>query len=193
MLAGSLTSNGEPPFHNPLEQPATDSWNPPPQPQGAKGLRQVLLGAATMLLVVGLVWGGYSAYRYFAPYYGLGYITGRSGSVNDVAFTVTTARCGLDSIPDATAKPTKGQFCTVGLKATNNGEKSRYLSLSMFTVQLDTGSRSNPVSRLMSTLSLELEPGETRELELVYDVFDGVRMDNLKVQIGYETSNIPLR
>ncbi|HEX6076799.1 MAG TPA: DUF4352 domain-containing protein [Micromonosporaceae bacterium] len=164
-----------------------------PQPQRVRGLRQSVLGALVMLLIVGLAWGGYSAYRYFAPYYGLGYITGRSGSVEDVVFTVTEARCGLDDLPDADATPGKGQFCLVNVKATNNSSKSRYLSLSMFSVQLDTGSRANPASRVMIKRSLELEAGQTTDLYLIYDVFDGIRMDTLKVQIGYETSNIPLR
>jgi hypothetical protein len=166
---------------------------PDTEPQRGGGLRQSVVGALVMLLAVGLIWGGYVAYRYFAPYYGLGYITGRSGSVEDVVFTVTEARCGLDGVPGADMAPGRGQFCVLDITASNNSPKSRYLSLSMFSVQMDTGARANPASRVMSTLSLELESGETRDLKLVYDVFDGVRMDSLKVQIGYETSNIPLR
>jgi hypothetical protein len=163
------------------------------EPQRLRGLRQTLLGALAMLLLVGLAWGGYAAYRYFAPYYGLGYIVGRSGAVEDVVFTVTEARCGLDHVPQVAESPGKGQFCLVDVKAENNSPKSRYLSLSMFSVQLDTGSRANPASRVMSIRSLKLDAGEAKDLHLVYDVLDGVRMDSLKVQIGYETSNIPLR
>ncbi|HEX2418518.1 MAG TPA: DUF4352 domain-containing protein [Micromonosporaceae bacterium] len=181
---GAFPSGGYQPVH---------STPPQPDRQRLRGLRPTLQGALIMLLLVGLLWGGYAAYRYFAPYYGLGYITGRSGTVQDVVFTVTEARCGLDRVPQTDESPDKGQFCVVNVKATNNSPKSRYLSLSMFSMHLDTGSRANPVSRMMSTRSLELETGETRDLHLVYDILDGARMENLKVQIGYETSNIPLR
>ncbi|MGH3713247.1 MAG: DUF4352 domain-containing protein [Micromonosporaceae bacterium] len=145
-----------------------------------------------MLLVIGLGWGGYVAYRQFAPYYGLGYATGRTGTVSDVTFTVADARCGLDQPPDKPARSVKGQFCLVDLGAKNTSDKVRFVSLSMFSVQLDTGSRVSPSRTAMSSLSVRLNPGESHNLVLVYDVWSGVRMDNLKVQIGYETANIPL-
>lgn len=189
-------ASGQPPsfsgFSTTGYQPV-HSAPPDAGPQRGRGLRQSVLGALVMLLVIGLVWGGYAAYRYFAPYYGLGYVAGRSGSVEEVVFTVKEARCGLDAAPGKDMTPGRGQFCIVDVTVSNNSPKDRYLTLSMFSVQLDTGSRANPASRVMNTLSLELESGETRDLTLVYDVLDGVRMDSLKVQIGYETSNIPLR
>jgi hypothetical protein len=151
-----------------------------------------VLGALAMLLVIGLGWGGYYAYRQFAPYYGLGYATGSTGSVQDVNFTVTDARCGLQEPPSKKAKPVKGQFCVVEIGAVNTSDKVRYLTLAMFSVQLDTGSRANPTRTAMSELSVKLAPGESKDLELVYDVWNGSRMDNIKVQIGYETANIPL-
>lgn len=151
-----------------------------------------MIGAVAMLLVVGLGWGGYVGYRNFAPYYGLGYTTGRAGTVNDVTFTVAEARCGLDKPPTRQLKSVKGQFCLVTVSAVNNATKARFVSLTMFSVQLDTGSQIRPVSAAMSSLSVKMAPGETEELQLVYDVWDGIRMDSLKVQIGYESTNIPL-
>ncbi|MGH3647855.1 MAG: DUF4352 domain-containing protein [Micromonosporaceae bacterium] len=145
-----------------------------------------------MLLVVGLGWGGYIGYRKFAPYYGLGYAIGRTGTVNDVTFTVTDARCGLTKPPSRDLRPVKGQFCVIDMSAANTSNKIRYISLSLFAVQLDTGSRVAPIAAGMSSLSVKIEPGKTQDLELVYDVWNGIRMDNLKVQIGYETANIPL-
>ena len=151
-----------------------------------------MYGALAVLLIVGLVWGGITAYRHFAPYYGLGYASGATGTVSDVTFTVDQARCGLDSVPNSTAKPVKGQFCVVELRAVNNSDSERYLSLLQFTVDLDRGVRALPAQSAMRTLSTKLDAGESRRLMLVYDVWEGVRMDTLKVQIGFETANIPL-
>ncbi len=155
-------------------------------------LRYAVIGAVTTLLLVGLVWGGYVGYRNFAPYYGIGYTTGRSAAVQGVTFKVTSARCGLDAVPASSTKPVKGQFCVVDALATNNSATTRYLSLSMFSVQLDSGSRANPTSSAMRALSSKLRAGEDQDLQFVYDVWDGVRMESVKVQIGYETAQIPL-
>lgn len=160
--------------------------------RGRSALRQTLFGALAMLLLVGLGWGGYQAYRYFAPYYGLGYVTGRSGAVHDVQFTVDAARCGLDAVPDSDAKPIRGQFCVVDITATNRSDKDRYVSLAMFSVELDGGARANPTGTAMKQMSIKLQAGEDKDLELVYDIWDGARMGSLKVQIAYETANIPL-
>lgn len=155
-------------------------------------MRYLVIGALAMLLVVGLGWGGYVGYRKFAPYYGLGYSTGRTGTVSDVTFTVDEARCGLDKPPSRQMSPVKGQFCLLKITAKNGSDKARYVSLAMFSVQLDTGSQVRPMSAAMSSLSIKMPPGESQELQLVYDVWKGIRMDSLKVQIGYESTNIPL-
>ncbi|MGH3738634.1 MAG: DUF4352 domain-containing protein [Micromonosporaceae bacterium] len=145
-----------------------------------------------MLLVVGLGWGGYVGYRQLAPYYGLGYATGRDGTVAGVTFTVTDARCGLTEPPGKQLTSVKGQFCTVEISARNSGSKPRFVSLTLFSVQLDTGYSVRPATSAMTALSLKIEPGQTQKIHLVYDVWEGIRMDSLKVQIGYETANIPL-
>ena len=163
-----------------------------PPARRRSGLRHTALGAVAMLMLVGLGWGGYQAYQYVAPYYGMGYVSGRSGVVHDVQVTVDAARCGLDAIPGSDAKPVRGQFCTVDITAKNESDKDRYISLAIFSVELDGGTRANPTGTAMKQLSVKLTPGESKNLELVYDIWDGARMGSLKVQIAYETANVPL-
>lgn len=169
-------------------------WAEPttPAPAAPRRGQRLLLAVTSLAVVLALATGGYVAYRAFAPQFGLAYAPGGTAAINGVAFTVLRAECGLTSAPETDARPAKSQFCLVDLNAENKTDSNRHLVLSLFNVNLDSGLQADPAGSAMQTLSVKLEPGESRDLQLVYDVWDGVRMSEVQVQIGYETELIAL-
>lgn len=160
-------------------------------PRDRRG-RRLLIATTSLVLVIALLVGGYYAYRTYAPWLGWGYAPGGTAAINGVAFTVVDAECGLSQAPLTGARPSKAQFCTVDLNAENQVDSNRYLVLSLFSVNLNSGLQADPSSTAMQTLSVKLAPGESKDLQLVYDVWDGVQMTEVQVQIGYETDLIRL-
>lgn len=180
--------------------PAESGLAPPPAvrpdmpeaaPRRRRG-RRLLITTTSLIAVIALLLGGYYAYQTYAPRFGWGYTPGGTAAINGVAFTVADAQCGLSAAPVTDARPSKAQFCTVDLSAENQTDSNRYLVLSLFSVNLDSGLQADPSSTAMQTLSVKLAPGESQDLQLVYDVWDGVQMTEVQVQIGYETELIPL-
>lgn len=180
------------PSSDTVGQPEVWAEPSPPAPAAPKRSRRLLLAVTSLAVVLALAAGGYVAYRAVAPQFGLAYAPGGTAAINGVAFTVTRAERGLTSAPETDARPSKSQFCVVDLNAENQTDSNRYLVLSLFNVNLDSGLQADPSGSAMQTLSVKVDPGESRDLQLVYDVWDGVRMSAVQVQIGYETELIPL-
>jgi hypothetical protein len=152
--------------------------------------RRTTVLVLVLVLAVLLGTGGYLGYRAVAPYFGGGYRTGGSTSVDDVTLTLTAARCGLSSAPDSPVKPV-GQFCTVEVSADNHSDDGAFIDFHDWSVDLDVGIRGvGPTVNAMQLPVAVVLKGHSQTLDLVFDVPTGARLSALNTKIGIRTGSI---
>lgn len=191
------------PTATPPEAPPTNG-RPPQQPTGpppagpaadearpaGRSRRRTTILVMVLVLAVLVGTGGYLGYRALAPYFGGGYRTGGSTTVDDVTLTVTGARCGLKSAPDSPVKPV-GQFCTVEVGATNHADDGAFIDFHDWSVDLDVGIRDvGPSVNAMQLPVAVILKGRPQTLDLVFDVPTGARLSALNTTIGIRTGHV---
>lgn len=180
---------------------------PPPVPEALRGLgtppappattgrwtrrRVTVLGVVAVLVIAVLSVGGVLGYRWLAPYYGLGYVSGRSVTVDGVKVTTDSVRCGLDTAPFGNSGTPHGVYCAITIGARNTGDSVASIDLRTWTADLDVGLTGvTPVGDWLAFRNELVEPHGSATYNLAYDIPRGARLDRLHFVIGDKTGAV---
>lgn len=175
----------------PRDAPTTERVIPPPGRVPGKRGRIAL---TTVLVVLGAaVLGvtGYFGFQYAAPYFGGGYRTGASTTLDSVRFTTREASCG-DTAPDSDATPT-GQFCVITVDARDSAPDGRLIDFHDWSVDLDVGiGNVPPILSAMRDSAAVVVSGQTGTMTVVFDVPKGSRLSRLHIVLDGHRGSIAL-
>ncbi|MGA8115154.1 MAG: hypothetical protein WCA46_15935 [Actinocatenispora sp.] len=146
--------------------------------------RFTVLGIVAVVLVAVLGVGGYAGYQVLAPYYGLGYHTGGSATVDSVRLTVTEVRCGLDTAPFGNVGTPQGGYCAVVVTAENHGQNTAFVNLRDWQADLDVGLAVRPVGDWLPYRNEAVLGGQRAVFRLGFDIPDGARLSTVHMAIG---------
>jgi hypothetical protein len=155
------------------------------------GRRWTILGSIAGAVVLVLVVGGYFGYRAVAPYYGLGYVSGRSTTVEGVKLTTTQVKCGLSTPPFGERGTPHGAYCAIVVSAHNVGKQTAVINLRTWTADLDVGlDHVEPVTEWLAFRNEIVETGQKASFQLAYDIPTGARLDRLHLVVGEHNGTI---
>lgn len=155
------------------------------------GRRWAILGSVAAVLVIVLLAGGYLGYRALAPYYGLGYVSGRSATVESVTLTTTSVRCALSEPPFGESGEPHGTYCAIVISAHNVGRETAAINLRTWTADLDVGlTHVEPVTEWLAFRNEILEPGARASYQIAYDIPKGARLERLHLVVGDHSGTI---
>jgi hypothetical protein len=153
--------------------------------------RWAVLGGVAGAVVLVLVIGGYFGYRAVAPYYGLGYVNGRSTTVAGVQLTTTEVKCGLATPPFGERGTPRGAYCAIVISAHNVGKQTAVINLRTWTADLDVGlDHVEPVTEWLAFRNEIVEAGQKASFQLAYDIPTGARLERLHLVVGEHSGTI---
>ncbi|BCJ34425.1 hypothetical protein Athai_19280 [Actinocatenispora thailandica] len=153
--------------------------------------RWTILGSVAGAVVLVLVVGGYFGYRALAPYYGLGYVSGRSTTVAGVTLTTTQVKCGLSTPPFGERGTPHGAYCAIVVSVHNGGKQTAVINLRTWTADLDVGlDHVEPVTEWLAFRNEIVETGQKASYQLAYDIPTGARLERLHLVIGDQSGTI---
>lgn len=146
--------------------------------------RVTILGIVGAVVLAVLISGGYAGYRYLGPYYGLGYVAGRSTTIDGLTLTTDSVKCGLDTAPFGNSGTPRGLYCAIVVNARNHGDSTASIDLRTWTADLDVGLTGvAPVSDWLALRNEIVEPGSSATFRLAYDIPRGARLTKLHLAI----------
>jgi hypothetical protein len=153
--------------------------------------RVTILGVVSVVVIAVLAVGGVLGYRWLAPYYGLGYVSGRSVTVDGVTLTTNRVTCGLDTAPFGNSGTPHGVYCAITVGARNAGDTLASIDLHSWTADLDVGLTDvPPVEDWLAQRNEIVEPHGSATYNVAYDIPRGARLDRLHFVIGNKTGTI---